>query len=132
MEPMSKGELMSFGVSPSPCGEIEYMYNDLIIYFTFIRFVHKRQFTCLRYQMSLIPLSAFFLVSCCLSISGNNQAANWAGEDAFITMKVHLMHCPKGQITEVFGAYNTTFNSCMKFFNVAIEIANLGEGLCTD
>ena len=82
--------------------------------------------------MSLIPLSAFFLVSCCLSISANDQAANRAGEDAVITMKVHLMHCPEGQITEVFGAYNTTFNSCMKLFNVVIEIVNLGEGFCTD
>ena len=69
---------------------------------------------------------------CGLSISGNDQAANRAGEDAVITMKIHLMLCPEGKITEVFGACNTTFNSFMNFFNVAIETANLGEGFCTD
>ena len=82
--------------------------------------------------MSLISLSAFFLVSCCFSISGNDQSANRAGEDAVITMTVHLMHCPEGQITEVFCACNTTFNICMKIFDVAIQSLDPCEAMCTD
>ena len=82
--------------------------------------------------MLLFPLNAFFLVSCCLSISADDQATNLAGEDAVITMKVHLMPCPRDQITEVFCAFNTAFNSCVKCINVVIEIAYLGEDLCTD
>ena len=75
---------------------------------------------------------AFFCVSFRPSISGNNEAANWTGVDACIAMNVHLMPRLKNQITEVFGAFNTPFNGCMKHFNVATEIANLGEPFCTD
>ena len=70
---------------------------------------------------------AFLCVSFCPSISGNDKAANWTGVDAFIAMNVHLMPRLKNQITEVFGAFNTPFNSCMKFINVAIQMAELGE-----
>ena len=70
---------------------------------------------------------AFFCVSFCLSISGNNKAANWTGVDALMAMNVHLMPRLKNQITEVFGAFNTPFNSCMKFIDVAIQMAELGE-----
>ena len=75
---------------------------------------------------------AFFCVSFRPSISGNNEAANWTGVDACIAMNVHLMPRLKNQITEVFGAFNTPFNGCMKLFNVAIESANLGEPFWTD
>lgn len=75
---------------------------------------------------------AFFCVSFCPSISGNDKAANWTGVDAFIAMNVHLMPRLKNQITEVFGAFNTPFNSCMKFIDVAIQMAELGEVFCTN
>ena len=75
---------------------------------------------------------AFFCVSFCPSISGNDKAANWTGVDAFIAMNVHLMPRLKNQITEVFGAFNTPFNSCMKFVDVAIQIEGLGEVFCTN
>ena len=70
---------------------------------------------------------AFFCVSFRPSVSGNNEAANWTGVDALMAMNVHLMPRLKNQITEVFGAFNTPFNSCMKFINVAIQMAELGE-----
>ena len=77
--------------------------------------------------MSLIPLNALPLVSCCLSIFGDCVATHLAGEDAIITMKIHLMPCPKDQLTEVFGAFDTAFNSCVKCFSVTHKTSNLGE-----
>ena len=80
--------------------------------------------------MLLFHLNAFFLVSRCLSISANDQATR-ASEDAFFTMNIQLMPCVEDHVAEVFGAFNSTFNSCMKAFDVAIQFLDPGEVLCT-
>ena len=116
------------------CKEIKHRDTVIEFYFVLIRFDLGRQrffvgISNVTYSSGCI---ACFGVSGCPSISCDNKATEWAGEEASITMNVHLVPCLKNLLAEVLWTLHAPFQGRVRVFDMAIEIEYLGEALCTD